>query len=72
MVQDFAAENRLNLVSIGQVESDLALDAFARFGKGSGHPAQLNMGDCCAYGCAKANGADLLYKGNDFAHTDLA
>lgn len=72
MVRDFATENRLNLVSIGRVESDLALDAFARFGKGTGHPAQLNMGDCFAYACAKANRARLLYKGNDFMHTDLA
>ncbi len=48
-----------------------AVDAYADFGKGR-HLAALNMGDCFAYACAKANGAKLLYKGNDFTHTDLA
>lgn len=72
IVRDFATENRFTLVSIGRAESDLALDAYARFGKGTGHAAQLNMGDCFAYACAKANNAQLLYKGDDFAHTDLA
>lgn len=71
-IRDFASENRFSLVTIGQEESDLAIDAFARFGKGTGHAAQLNMGDCFAYTCAKAVGARLLYKGDGFAHTDLA
>jgi ribonuclease VapC len=50
----------------------LALDARARYGKGTGHPARLNMGDCFAYACAKAHRVPLLYKGDDFVHTDLA
>jgi ribonuclease VapC len=58
-------------VSIGEPECDLAAEAYARFGKGR-HPAGLNMGDCFAYACAKAHGARLLYKGDDFARTDLA
>ena len=49
-----------------------AARSHARYGKGMGHPAQLNMGDCFAYACAKSNGAALLYKGDDFARTDLA
>ncbi|HSI40346.1 MAG TPA: type II toxin-antitoxin system VapC family toxin [Xanthobacteraceae bacterium] len=49
-----------------------ALEAFDRYGKGGGHPAQLNMGDCFAYACAKLHNVPLLYKGNDFARTDLA
>jgi len=61
----------LNLVPIGHDELHIALDAYQRYGKGR-HPARLNMGDCFAYACAKANGARLLYKGNDFAETDLA
>ena len=60
------------LVSIGEDERVKALDAYERYGKRSGHRARLNMGDCFAYACAKANGARLLYKGNDFTHTDLA
>jgi ribonuclease VapC len=50
----------------------LAIDAFARYGKGRGHPAQLNIADCLSYACAKKLGVPLLYKGNDFARTDLA
>lgn len=59
------------LVPIGAREAELALEAHRIYGKGN-HPAELNMGDCFAYACAKANGAALLYKGNDFARTDLA
>jgi ribonuclease VapC len=48
-----------------------ALDAFDRYGKGRGHKAQLNMGDCFAYGAAISLALPLLYKGNDFAQTPL-
>ena len=47
-----------------------ARDAFLRFGKGR-HPAGLNLGDCAAYALAKERDLPLLYKGNDFAQTDL-
>lgn len=59
------------MVEIGHRELSIALDAYRAFGKGQ-HRARLNFGDCFAYACAKANGAKLLYKGDDFAHTDLA
>ncbi|WP_454761368.1 type II toxin-antitoxin system VapC family toxin [Caulobacter segnis] len=58
------------VVEIGVMESQLALDTHARFGKGN-HPAKLNMGDCFAYACAKLHGVPLLYKGEDFALTDI-
>lgn len=48
-----------------------ALKAFARYGKGQGHPAQLNMGDCFAYAVAKTHNVPLLFTGNDFPHTDI-
>lgn len=48
----------------------LAIEAQARFGKGR-HPAALNFGDCFAYACARHAGVPLLYKGDDFAHTDI-
>jgi ribonuclease VapC len=48
----------------------LALEAFERFGKGR-HPAALNFGDCFAYACARLARAPLLYKGDDFAQTDI-
>ena len=60
------------LVAIGPAEADAAIDAYRRYGKGTGHPANLNMGDCFAYACARTNKARLLYKGDDFSHTDMA
>jgi len=58
------------VVEIGVMESQLALDTHARFGKGA-HPAKLNMGDCFAYACARVHGVPLLYKGDDFSQTDI-
>lgn len=72
LVEAIAALLSLRLVAIGQAELTEALDAYQKFGRGSGHPAKLNFGDCFAYACAKVNDAKLLYKGDDFAKTDLA
>lgn len=63
---------KVEVISIDEEIGGLALEAFERYGKGRGHKAQLNMGDCFSYACAKALGVALLYKGNDFAATDLA
>ena len=71
-VDSFVAGFTMRAVSIGPAEARLAVLAHERYGKGTGHPARLNMGDCFAYACAKANDARLLYKGDDFVHTDLA
>jgi ribonuclease VapC len=49
----------------------LAADAAEHYGRGTGHPARLNFGDCLAYAVAKHLDASLLYKGGDFAHTDI-
>ncbi|HEY4251110.1 MAG TPA: type II toxin-antitoxin system VapC family toxin [Roseomonas sp.] len=67
-VEDLGAEE----VAISPEIGRRALDASAAYGKAVGHAADLNFGDCFAYACAKALGLPLLYKGNDFAHTDLA
>jgi ribonuclease VapC len=67
----FAAAD-ITVVPITDEIGRAALDAFDRYGKGRGHPAQLNLGDCFAYGAARTLGVPLLYKGNDFAKTDLA
>jgi ribonuclease VapC len=48
-----------------------AFDAFRRFGKGQGHPAQLNIVDCAVYAVAMARSEPLLFKGGDFARTDV-
>ena len=50
----------------------LARAAHVRFGKGTGHPAQLNFGDCFSYALARRLGATLLFKGSDFSYTDIA
>jgi ribonuclease VapC len=49
-----------------------AVAAFERYGKGRKHRASLNFGDCLCCACAKAHDAKLLFKGGDFAHTDVA
>lgn len=46
--------------------------AFQLYGKGRGHPARLNFGDCLSYAVAKVHGLPLLFKGDDFARTDVA
>lgn len=61
----------IRIVPIGEAEMDIALTAFDHLGKGR-HPAALNMGDCFAYAVAKSHDVPLLYKGEDFAKTDLA
>ena len=50
---------------------DIARDAYRRFGKGTGHPARLNFGDCFAYALAKDFDEPLLFVGNDCIHTDI-
>jgi ribonuclease VapC len=52
-------------------QGTLAIAAFTQYGKGR-HPAALNFGDCCAYALAKSLNLPLLFKGNDFAQTDIA
>jgi len=71
-VEEFAEMYAIQSIPIGEREAEIALDAHRAYGKGTGHAARLNMGDCFAYACAKANNARLLYKGDDFAKTDLA
>lgn len=52
-------------------QASIARSAYADFGKGSGHPAGLNFGDCFSYALAIAMDEPLLYKGGDFHHTDV-
>jgi len=56
-------------VTIEQV--DVARTAYRDYGRGSGHPAKLNYGDCFSYALARTTGQALLFKGDDFTHTDL-
>ena len=70
IVARFLELAEIRLMAIGAAESDAALLAFERFGKGR-HPAALNMGDCFAYACAATLAQPLLFKGDDFTRTDI-
>lgn len=61
----------VGIAAVTVEQAHIAGDAFGQYGKGSGHPAQLNFGDCFAYALATALRAPLLFKGNDFVHTDV-
>ena len=67
MIHDFDIE----LVPLTSEQARLAFEAFKRFGKGRGAKAALNYGDCFVYALAKELGAPLLFKGGDFAQTDI-
>ena len=56
---------------VDQVVANFATEAFFRYGKGRGHPAKLNLSDCLTYAVAKRFKAPLLFKGDDFVHTDI-
>lgn len=71
MYDDFIAAARIEVVPISDAVSRVAVGAYARFGKGQGHPAQLNFADCLSYACAISMAAPILFKGNDFSATDL-
>jgi ribonuclease VapC len=58
-------------VPVSVVAARLARLGYSRFGKGCGDPAVLNYGDCLAYGVAMAERQPLLFKGDDFGHTDV-
>jgi ribonuclease VapC len=62
---------RLEIMPASLAQMKIARIAHRRFGKGRGKPAVLNFGDCFAYALAKELGAPLLFKGNDFARTDI-
>jgi ribonuclease VapC len=59
------------VVPLDEIQARLAITAFGRFGKGMGHRAQLNFGDCAVYALAVSRGEPVLATGDDFAATDL-
>ncbi len=68
---DLVKEAQLVIEPVTEAQAQIARKAYRDFGRGSGHPAKLNFGDCFAYALAKDRGEPLLYKGDDFAHTDI-
>ena len=63
-------DGRFDIVGVTPQHAEIAVEAFRRFGKGR-HRAALNIGDCFAYALAAAIGHSLLFKGDDFTHTDI-
>ena len=67
----FLDEIEVQVMPFDETQARMAADAFQRYGKGQGHPAQLNMGDCAVYALAKSVNEPVLFVGNDFAQTDV-
>jgi ribonuclease VapC len=70
-LEEFLKRAGIDIASVDADQSRAAIDAYRRFGKGR-HPAGLNFGDCFAYALAAVTSEPLLYKGDDFAKTDIA
>jgi ribonuclease VapC len=70
-VANFLDEYEVTVLPMSPEIAWIAAGAATRFGRGSGHPAKLNFGDCISYAFARHLGAPLLFKGDDFIHTDI-
>jgi ribonuclease VapC len=68
---DLIREAQIIVEPVTEAQARIAREAYRDFGKGSGHPAKLNFGDCFAYALAKVTAEPLLFKGDDFARTDI-
>jgi ribonuclease VapC len=69
-IRSFIQCMSIEVADVTAQQAALAIDAFVAFGKGR-HPAALNLADCFSYALAKSRNAPLLYKGGDFARTDI-
>lgn len=70
-LDELLATNDIAIESVTPGQAEIARRAYRDFGRGSGHAAGLNYGDCFSYALAKERGEPLLYVGDDFAHTDI-
>lgn len=70
-LDDVMAEAHIAIEPVTERQARIAREAYRDYGKGSGHPAGLNFGDCFAYALARDRGEPLLFKGIDFARTDV-
>lgn len=71
-VDELLDAGRISVEPVTATQARIARDAYRDFGKGSGHPAGLNFGDCFAYALAREAGEGLLFKGDDFSKTDIS
>lgn len=67
----FLEENRLAVEPVTAAQAKIAREAYRDFGRGSGHPARLNFGDCFSYALARDKNMPLLFKGGDFGRTGI-
>lgn len=70
-VDNLIVRAKIRIEAVTPRHAEIARAAYRDFGRGSGHPAKLNFGDCFAYALAKCLDLPLLFKGNDFVHTDI-
>jgi ribonuclease VapC len=70
-LDSFLAVADVSIAPLTAEQAVIAREAYRDFGRGSGHPANLNFGDCFSYALATAFNEPLLFKGNDFTHTDV-
>jgi ribonuclease VapC len=68
---DLLHEAGIVIEPVTEAQARIAREAYRDYGRGSSHPARLNFGDCFAYALARESGEPLLFKGEDFAHTDV-
>ena len=71
-LDELIRELEIVIEPVTEEQAHIARQAYRDYGRGSGHPARLNFGDCFAYALARATGEPLLFKGGDFRHTDIA
>ena len=69
---DLLREGGISIEPVTEEQAKIAREAYRDFGRGSGHAARLNFGDCFAYALAKTTGEPLLFKGDDFLHAGIA
>ena len=70
-LDDLVATLSIAIAPLTEDQARIARQAYRDFGRGSGHPARLNYGDCMSYALAKDSREPLLWKGDDFGHTDV-
>lgn len=68
---DLIERSHISIEPLTAEQAHIARQAYRVYGKGSGHPAQLNFGDCFSYALAREKREPILFKGDDFGHTDL-
>ena len=72
LFDDLLRESRIHIEAVTEEQARIAREAYRDFGRGSGHAAALNFGDCFAYALARTSGEALLFKGREFTHTGIS